>query len=65
LGFGAVLLVIAVQNIAPTGRQFWTPVEMHGPSFSGDGAAALLALAGYYDHCISNCGPATGKLAAA
>ena len=38
---------------------------MHGPSFSGDGASALLALADFYDHCIFACAPGTGKLAAA
>jgi len=31
---------------------------MHGPSFSGDGAAALRALADNYDHRIFNCAPA-------
>jgi flavorubredoxin len=38
---------------------------MHGPSFSGDGASALLALADFYDRCIFDYAPGTGKLAAA
>ena len=38
---------------------------MHGPSFSGDGAAALRSLADDYDRRILDRMPAVGKTAAA
>ena len=37
---------------------------MHGPSFAGDGAAALSALADDYDRRISDCEPASDKIRA-
>jgi hypothetical protein len=38
---------------------------MHGPSFSGDGAAALRALADDYDRRIAERGPAAARPRAA
>ena len=38
---------------------------MHGPSFTGDGAAALRALADNYDHRISDHAFAAGRIAGA
>ena len=35
---------------------------MHGPSFAGDGAAALRALADNYDHRISDHAFAAGRI---
>ncbi|HVX98877.1 MAG TPA: hypothetical protein VHA55_03690 [Pseudorhodoplanes sp.] len=47
-------------NLAPR-----TLALMHGPSFSGDGAAALRALAKDYDRRVSESWPATSRAQAA
>ena len=55
-GMGATIRRLA--DLSPR-----TLALMHGPSFSGDGAASLCALADNYDSRISNCAAAAGAIA--